>query len=583
MHLEQQVQRLGERLIKAGVLPPQVLEVALAAQRKGGGYLPDVLLALRLIPERELLAFLAADSKLHFISTEKLSKLTLDSDLLDRFPVRLAERLEVMPVRHTPHDEAWVVAIPDPQSISAQQEIRAAVGARRVDMVLAVRASIKAAIRRYYYRDAYAFAGLDGFGGPANPPVRVHRPQAPRDAPETTPVPRARTGDPQRELQLLRIANSLQRHLLGERNVLELIQRVLAFAFDNLPADEGLFLWRDGSGSFEPRAVRSRIGAPSEVRVSESLLREVLGTQKSVLTFDASRDKRFGSSETVAGARLRSAIGVPLIIDRQVTGAILLVTQTEAGTFQQTDLEVLEAIAAQTSLSIAVAELTRQITSESATRDRLARFMSPALVELVSTGKLAVGEAGVEQEVTILFADIRGFTTISERLQPAEVVAMLNEHFEALVELVFGASGTLDKFIGDALMAVWGAPVKRAGEEAKAVRCALAMVARVEEMNRARAATGRIPLPVGVGLNTGRVVFGAMGATRRMDLTVVGDAVNIAARLCDVAPPGAVVVSEETLRRCGDEFEVEALPTALLKGKQREVRTFRVIRDKKAR
>lgn len=579
--LEPKKARLGEQLVAAGILPREYLELGLNAQKAQGGYLGEVLVSLGLLGERELLQFLANRDQLQFLSSEKLSQLKIDDEVLERFPVRTAERLDVLPIKADQVKKSMILAVPDLETVETLDELKEALEVKTITPILAMRSAIRAGIRRFYYRDNYAFAALDGRG-------LTRAPAPPREAPaskaEVTEIsakaPVAKPQDkrnPERELHLLKVANSLQRHLLGERDILQLVHRVLAFAFDNLPADEGLFLLRDAdTGQLVPRAIRSRVGQPEEVQISDSLVREMLETRKSVLTMDAVVDSRFGSSETVAGARMRSAIGVPIIAGDVVHGAILLVARTHVSRFEETDLEVLEAIAAQTSLWLEVAELTRQMTAEAATRERLSRFMSPALVELVSTGKLQVGESGIQQEATILFADVRGFTTLSENLEPADVVQLLNHHFDAMVELVFGHGGTLDKFLGDALMAIWGAPMKRPNDELRAIACALQMLGRVKEMNEAREREGKRLLEIGIGINTGRVVFGAMGATRRMDLTVIGDAVNTAHRLCERALPGQLVVGETTFRKYMDQFDAEALAPMQLKGKKQTTRAFLV-------
>src|SRR5439155_15668244 len=141
-----------------------------------------------------------------------------------------------------------------------------------------------------------------------------------------------------------------------------------------------------------------------------------------------------------------------------------------------------------------------------------------------------------------------------------------------MVDIVFSFGGVLDKYVGDALMALWGVPLKRDDEAGRAVRAAWKLRDRVAELNTQRLTEGREPLEVGFGLNTGMVVFGAMGASRRLELTAIGDAVNIASRLCSIAAGGDVVVSRAALDAAGvDLFDAQAMPPAKLKGKSREV------------
>ncbi len=380
----------------------------------------------------------------------------------------------------------------------------------------------------------------------------------------------ARLDELARENKMLRVANALMHHLARERNVHEIYHRVLAFAFDNLPADEGVLMVRKDD-AWVPAAVRTRDGSGVEVQVSATLLREVQSSRQGVMTTDAAFDPRFRNSETVARIGLRSAMGVPLIVEGEVRAVLVLSSRSRIAAFSSDDLDLLTTIAAQTAVGIENALLTRKLGEDAAKRERLSRFMSPALVEMATSGALELGEHGELQEATILFADIRGFTTLSERLSPAEVVALLNEHFEAMVEVVFKHGGILDKFLGDALMALWGVPNARAGDASRAVSAALEMVKRVREMNELRRAQGRQTIEIGVGINTGMVVFGAMGASKRHDLTAVGDAVNTASRLCAMAEAGQIIAAESTIGAAKGAFTASALAPVLLKGKSREV------------
>jgi adenylate cyclase len=610
---------LGEQLVSAGLLSPEALEEGLELQRTWGGFLGEVLVARRLLTEQQLLHFLADRANTRYITGHKLGRAKLDDAVMEAFPVRDAERLGVMPLLLNRKASTLVVAVSElePELV---KELKRIAQVSEVTAVLALRSAVRAAIKRFYYADVYAFASLQAgtYPGEAEAELTIFSEnQQPDEATGSTAYPgedatgvKAPQPDPsddngaasrpqerrststevtaqedlqkmleaqRRELHLLRVANALQQHLARERNVGDLVHRVLAFAFDNLPADDGVMLLRDElTQLLTPRAVKSRLGPPSEVHVSESLLNEVLVKREGLITMDARVDPRFRESATVVGARVRSAMGVPILVEGQVRGVIILVSRGRSGMFKSSDLDILSAIAAQAGLALENAELTSRIASDAAVRERLARFMSPALVEMATSGKLKLGEAGELQEVTVLFADIRNFTSLSERLGPREVVALLNEHFEAMVDLVFSQGGTLDKFIGDAVMALWGAPVKRKDDPARSVRCALGMIGRVQEMNERRAAQGRERLEIGVGINTGTAVFGAMGASRRLDLTAIGDSVNTASRLCSQAQPGQVIASGVTLGACAGLFIGKELPRVKLKGKEQLVSAYLV-------
>jgi adenylate cyclase len=225
--------------------------------------------------------------------------------------------------------------------------------------------------------------------------------------------------------------------------------------------------------------------------------------------------------------------------------------------------------------------LLRKVEEDAAQRAELSRFLSPALVEKVVSNELNVHKTGDKVQATVLFSDIRGFTTISDGAAPEAVVSMLNEYFEAMVEIVFEMGGTLDKFIGDGLMAVWGTPVPGPDDPVLAVRAASRMRATLESVvNAARIKRGEQPLAAGYGIATGKVIAGAMGARRRQDFTVIGDTVNLSSRLCGQAKPAQILVDESTERVCRRAgMNLAALEPRVVKGVARPVPVWQVPRD----
>jgi adenylate cyclase len=202
--------------------------------------------------------------------------------------------------------------------------------------------------------------------------------------------------------------------------------------------------------------------------------------------------------------------------------------------------------------------------------------LSPNLVEQLVAGKLHLEKGGELREVTILISDIRGFTSMSEKKEPAEIVAMLNEYFEVMVDVLFRLNGTLDKYVGDEIMALFGAPVDMPDAPLAAVRCALEMSKALREFNRTRMAEGQEEIKIGIGINTGRVITGAIGSSRTLQYTAIGDAVNTASRLCSVAKPGEIILSENTMNRVRGMVEAAALQPVKVKGKEQELRIYSV-------
>lgn len=213
---------------------------------------------------------------------------------------------------------------------------------------------------------------------------------------------------------------------------------------------------------------------------------------------------------------------------------------------------------------------------ETATRERFQRLLSPDLAEMVVSGALNVEKGGINRVATVMFVDIRGFTSMSENIQAAEVLQMLNEYYEKIVDIVFAHEGTVDKFIGDAIMVIWGAPVSHDDDPSRAVRAAVDIRRELIAFNRQRVAHGKKEIKIGIGINTGNVVAGYIGSTQTMSYSVVGDTVNTASRLCSAAQAGEIIISEATYAATGGAFPTEKLEALKVKGKLSTLKVYNV-------
>jgi adenylate cyclase len=213
---------------------------------------------------------------------------------------------------------------------------------------------------------------------------------------------------------------------------------------------------------------------------------------------------------------------------------------------------------------------------EIATRERFQRLLSPDLAEMVVSGSLTVEKGGENRTATVMFVDIRDFTAMSENIPAAEVLQMLNEHYELIVDIVFRHEGTVDKFIGDAMMVIWGAPVTHEDDAARACFAAIDIQRELVKFNTSLRARGQKEIKIGIGINTGSLVAGYIGSTQTMSYSVIGDTVNTASRICSAAKAGQIIISENTREEVHSQFDVDALSPISAKGKFQPVKVYNI-------
>jgi adenylate cyclase len=385
-----------------------------------------------------------------------------------------------------------------------------------------------------------------------------------------------------RDYEKLRVSYDLSRAVGVELDIDALLSKILDRAFDLLPADRGVVLLYDDDGELAPRCVRTKRKSASEENVvlSTTIINEVLRDKLAVLSSDASVDSRFSGAHSIIMQGIRSSMAVPLLYGNELFGIMVLDSQMAANAFQEKDLQLFQNVANQAAVAIQNSLYAKKLQHEALTRERFQRLLSPAIAEQVVSGKMEVAKGGELRETTVLFSDIRGFTSMSESRDAQDIVDMLNEYFEQMVEIVFRYEGTLDKFVGDEIMALYGSPVRHPDDPIRAVRTALDMLEVLQQWNKEREQRGQVAVQIGIGINTGEVVAGYLGSSKALEYTVIGDSVNVGARLCSNAKPGQILVSEATERVLGGLFELQEQAPIPLKGKSKPLRIYAVIGEK---
>ena len=357
-----------------------------------------------------------------------------------------------------------------------------------------------------------------------------------------------------------------------------LLEQIAGYVFQIMDVDRLAILMTEQDGSLSTRIARDRQGGETARVVPRSIARRVVDEKIAVVSANAPEDQRF-AGESIVMQSVRSAMCAPLIgLEGTVLGVLYVDNLHVTQSFSDDDLAFLVAFCGIAAVSIENGRYAERVRREALTRGNFERFFTPALAARIASSPDALTLGGEKRRVVILFSDIRGFTPMSEGMPPDELAALLNEYYTSMVECVFSHGGTLDKFIGDAILAQWGAPVSAADDADRALAAAFDMLDSLRVLNARWAAQGRAQLNIGIGLNAGEVFAGYIGSERRLEYTILGDAVNTANRLCSVAESSEILVSEELLSDLHERPPLEERTNLKLKGLSRVLRVFAVSR-----
>ncbi|MEW6283387.1 MAG: adenylate/guanylate cyclase domain-containing protein, partial [Candidatus Eremiobacterota bacterium] len=344
---------------------------------------------------------------------------------------------------------------------------------------------------------------------------------------------------------LLAVATELSRpRRLEERldEILRIMLEIMEFdraAIRVLEPDCTEAPWR-----FTCQAFRTRYGqsAEEEVLLSSTIIHRVLSQVEGLQIKDALFHQEFGNARSVQSQEIRTCVCFPLKTAQNLLGVLYADAQSPIERVSDEDMAFVSAFAAHAAVAVENTLLYERLQQQAVVRSRLERFLPSSAVDELVRRPEAARVGGEEREVTVLFCDIRNYTMLSQERPPWAVAAMLSEYFPEMVRIVFAHGGTLEKYIGDALMAVWGAPLALDPREQveQALEAAVEMQRSVAVLNR------RWGIDVGIGINTGRAFVGNIGDEDYLQYAAIGAATNLAARLCSEAGPGEIVLSRSS-------------------------------------
>lgn len=359
--------------------------------------------------------------------------------------------------------------------------------------------------------------------------------------------------------------------LLRASNLQELLDAVMNLVTYHIPCQRGFILLAGVNGELVPEMVWEEKPGSMQNPISRTIARTAMRDRVAILTTDARVDPRFSAGESIKIHGITSALCAPLIVDEQPLGAIYLESSLTKGGFKPENQHLLSAMATFAAVGI-------QREREARFRQRLERYHSPQVVGEILKATQAHDAPMLQAkrcEITVLFADISGFTRMSEALEPLQVADILNRSFEVLTDQIFAHGGTLDKFIGDGIMAFFGAPAPDKNHARNAVDAAIGMQRALEFMNDHRP-EGFPELRMRIGINSGEAFAGDIGCEKRMDYTVMGATVNLASRLeSSICRPREIVIGPRTAELIGRN-DLEEMPPSNIRGMEHEISTFRV-------
>ncbi|MBL8183706.1 MAG: FHA domain-containing protein [Blastocatellia bacterium] len=393
--------------------------------------------------------------------------------------------------------------------------------------------------------------------------------------------------DLRRKAKILELLYEMSKSLGTIFDLKEIFEKATDLIFRGTPADRVVALIADETldgrildYSLNPVGVRTRnenIGQMTEkLTISRTITQKVMREKVALLSQDAKTDAQFQGAESIFSQGVRSTICAPLITESNVHGVLYADRLDPFAAFTPDHLELISAVAAQTAVTVETIKAHKKLAREEVARANYSRFMPEYVVKQLLENPASFRLGGVNQKITVLFADIRGFTALSENANPEKVVGLLNKYFSAMSEIIFEHGGTLDKYIGDGLMALFGAPTASEEDALNAVKAAVTMQKRMVKLNEELRAEGYSHISIGIGLHTGEATIGYIGSDKRSEYTAIGDTVNLAARLESNAAGGQILMTDATAEASGNRVPVNVLEPLTVKNRVQPVAVLEI-------
>ena len=356
-----------------------------------------------------------------------------------------------------------------------------------------------------------------------------------------------------------------------------ILQKIAEKAYEILTVDRVAIQMMDENGTLVTKIARDKRGTEQQRAVPQSIARAAIADKVAILSDNAGEDQRFGG-QSILMQQVRSAICVPLMGgENRCLGIIYVDNISASHRFNEEDLDFVVAFSGIAAVAIENSQFAERIRREMVVRSNFERYFAPQLAQRIASSGEAAKLGGDKRTVVVLFSDIRGFTALSETMRPDDMATLLTEYFTEMVDCVFRHDGTLDKFIGDAVMAQWGAPIGTMDDADKAMAAAIEMMGELDKLNAKWESEGRPALAIGIGINQGEAFAGNIGSERRLEYTVIGDTVNTASRLCSAAGPGEILISDEMRKALSKKPKLKEMPPMELKNKTQPVKVYKVI------